>query len=93
VLHDEPESILPFLTVRGAPLLEAAVDFATPYIERAVKAERIPPVHPRAAAEWAARILLSLLLTPSVVVDLDDPKQVSAFVGWITRAIGETRER
>jgi AcrR family transcriptional regulator len=87
VLHEEPQAILPFLTVQGAPLLEAAVGFATPYIERAVKAERIAPVHPRAAAEWGARILLSLVLTPSVVVDLDDRNQLRAFVGWLTRAI------
>lgn len=87
VLTREPESILPLLTVQGAPLLEAAVDFATPYIERAVKAELIEPVDPRAAAEWGARIVLSLLLTPSVVVDLDDDEQVKAFVGWLTQSL------
>lgn len=87
VLREEPESILPLLTVDAAPLLNAAVDFATPYIERAVKAERITAVDPRAAAEWAARILLSLLLTPSVTVDLDEPDQRDAFVGWITEKI------
>lgn len=87
VLREEPESILPLLTVQGAPLLEAAVDFATPYIERAVKTERLAPVDARAAAEWGARILLSLLLTPSVVVDLDDPVQVRSFVAWLTQTI------
>jgi AcrR family transcriptional regulator len=80
VLREEPESILPLLTVRAAPLLEAAVEFATPYIERAVKARRMPPTHPQLAAEWAARVLLSLLLTPSVVLDLDDDAQLEAFV-------------
>jgi AcrR family transcriptional regulator len=84
VLRDEPGAILPVLTVQAAPLLEAAVDFATPYIERAVKQERIVPlVSPRAAAEWAARILLSLVLTPSVTVDLDDETELKAFVSWI----------
>lgn len=87
VLREEPESILPLLTVQGAPLLEAAVDFATPYIERAVKTKRLAPVDARAAAEWGARILLSLLLTPSVVVDLDDPDQVKTFVAWLTQTI------
>ena len=87
ILREEPQSILPFLTVQGAPLLEAAVEFATPYIERAVKAERIEPVDPRAAAEWGARVLLSLLLTPSVVVDLDDEEPLRTFVGWLPRAV------
>ena len=88
VISQEPNSILPLLTVNGAPLLAAAVDFATPYIERAIKAERIARVDPRVAAEWAARMLLSLLLTPSVTIDLDDPKQLKKFVSWVSERLG-----
>jgi AcrR family transcriptional regulator len=88
VIKDEPDSILPLLTVKGAPLLAAAVDFAAPYIERAIKAQRMARVDPRLAAEWAARMLLSLLLTPSVTIDLDDPKQLQRFVSWVTERIG-----
>jgi AcrR family transcriptional regulator len=87
VIRDEPDSIVPLLTVKGAPVLEAAVAFAAPYIERAVKAERIAAVDPRVAAEWAARILLSLLLTPSVTVDLDDPEELRKFLWWIGERI------
>jgi AcrR family transcriptional regulator len=88
VLRDEPDSILPFLTINSAPLLEAAVEFAAPYIERAVKAERMAPVDPRVAAEWAARVLLSLLLTPSVTIDLDDPGSLEDFVAGIGSLVG-----
>ena len=88
VISEEPDAILPLLTVKGAPLLAAAVDFAAPYIERAVKADRIARVDPRVAAEWAARMLLSLLLTPSVTIDLDDPEQLKRFVSWVTERIG-----
>lgn len=84
-LASEPEELLPLLTVRAEPLLEVAVEFVSPYVERAVKSERIAPVEPRVAAEWAARVLLSLLLTPSVVVDLDDPSQLKRFVGWLVQ--------
>ena len=87
VIREEPDSIIPFLTVKATPLLDAAVDFAGPYIERAVKAERIAPVDPRVAAEWAARILLSLLLTPSVTIDLDDPEELKRFVRWVGERI------
>ncbi len=83
VLNDEPDSILPFLTTKSAPLLEAAVEFASPYIERAIKAERMAPVDPRLTAEWAARVLLSLVLSPSVTIDLDDPKELQWFVGTL----------
>ncbi len=86
-LREEPEAIVPLLTTQGAPVLEIAIEFATPYVERAVKAELIDPVDPRTASEWAARILLSLLLTPSVAVDLDDPAQLRAFVQWLPQAI------
>ncbi|MGH2759651.1 MAG: TetR/AcrR family transcriptional regulator [Actinomycetota bacterium] len=86
-LREEPESIVPLLTTQGAPVLEIAIEFATPFVERAVKAELIDPVDPRVASEWAARILLSLLLTPSVAVDLDDPEQLRAFVRWLPQAI------
>jgi AcrR family transcriptional regulator len=104
-LEDDPASLFErgLLTalhhLRGHALLrrvlrdEPEVEFMAPYVERAVKTERITPVDPRAAAEWAARVLLSLLLTPSVVVDLDDPQQLKGFVRWIIRGIprqGET---
>lgn len=84
VLRHEPEEVLPHLTVRAAPLVEAAVAFAAPFVERAIKTSNLQPMSPRAAAEWAARVLLSLLLTPSVTVDLDDPAQVEAFVSWMS---------
>ena len=34
----------------------------------------------RAAAEWIVRMLLSLVVMPSSVVDLDDPDAVRAYV-------------
>lgn len=83
ILAGEPEALLPSLTVRAEPLLSAAVDFATPYIERAVKARRMAPVDPPVAAEWAARMLLSLILTPSVTANLESPDELTAFVTWL----------
>ncbi|HVL81203.1 MAG TPA: helix-turn-helix domain-containing protein [Actinomycetota bacterium] len=90
-LRDEPETILPALTLDAQPLVEAGIAFATPYIERAVKAERMAKVDPRAAAEWAVRILLSLLLTPPVGVDLSDRRQVRRFLSVVMPTIGGGR--
>lgn len=91
VLREEPETILPALTTDAQPLIAASVEFAAPYIERAVKAERIPRMDPRVAAEWAARVLLSLLLTPPVSIDLSDRKQVRRFVSVVLPVPGGNR--
>ena len=91
VLSEEPDTILPALTTDGQPLIAAAVEFAAPYIERAVKAERLPRMDPRVAAEWAARVLLSLIMTPPVSIDLSDRKQVRRFVSVVLPGPGGKR--
>lgn len=91
MLREEPETIVPALTTDAQPLMAAAVEFAAPYIERAVKAERIPRMDPRVAAEWAARVLLSLLLTPPVTIDLSDRDQVRPFVSVVLPMPGGNR--
>lgn len=66
VLADEPETILPALTVQAAPLVSAAVDFLSPYVARATKESS---TQPEVIAEWGVRIVLSLVLLPPVSDD------------------------
>lgn len=92
VFRKEPELVLPYLTIHSQGLLVAAVEFMTPHIERTVKARNLK-VDPRIAAEWAARIILSLLTTPSVVADLRDPKHLRSYLAPILDSFADQTQR
>lgn len=85
VLRKEPEFVLPYLTNQSKGLLTAAIDFMEPYLERAKKTGGLL-VEPRVAAEWACRIILSLLTTPSVVAELRDPQVLKAYLAPVLGA-------
>jgi AcrR family transcriptional regulator len=69
------------LTRNAAPLLRECGQFLAPYLAAAKltgEVRRSLDVH--AAAEWFARMLFSLFLTPSDSLNLDDADAVSDFV-------------
>lgn len=70
------------LLTRNAPaLLRECGQFLTPYLAEAkLTGEVRPDLHVDAAAEWFARMLFSLFLTPSDRLDLDDAEAVRKFV-------------
>ena len=79
LLRTEPEFLLPLLTVSGGPFLAF---YRSLIVERwATMLDRgtIEPVDVDRAAEAVARLALSLVLTPSEVIDADDPDAVAAF--------------
>lgn len=90
VFRKEPELVLPYLTIHSRGLLLAAVGFLTPHLERTIKARNLK-VDPKIAAEWAARIILSLLTTPSVVADLGDPKNLRTYLAPILGSFAEIK--
>lgn len=79
LLRTEPELLLPLLTVDGGPFLafyrSLIVDRWTAMQARGA----IAPVDLSRAAEAAARLALSLVLTPVGVVNADDPDAVASF--------------
>ncbi|MFC7309517.1 TetR/AcrR family transcriptional regulator [Streptomyces monticola] len=79
-LRNDPHLVLPWFTTGAEPVIEQAVDFFAPYIKRAVAEGDFPAVDPRPLVEWAYRIIVSLLLTPSTL-PLDDPAELRDFVG------------
>ena len=91
LLRREPEFVLPYLTNKSKGLMTAAIDFMEPYLERARKSEELS-VDPRVAAEWACRIILSLLTTPSVVADLKDPDAMKRYLAPVLGAFAGTKE-
>lgn len=92
VLRKEPEFVLPYLTIRSEGLLTAAIDFMEPFLERAKKKAGLQ-VEPRVAAEWACRIILSMLTTPSVVADLKDPEELRGYLAPVLGAFGKGGRR
>jgi AcrR family transcriptional regulator len=81
-LPSEDESLLAtMLTLRTERVVGKLVDFWLPLLaDAAARGEVRPDLHHRRAAEWIVRQMLSLVLMPSVVIDLDDPEQVREFV-------------
>lgn len=80
LLADQPEVVLPWLTTHSSPVIERAVDVASPQLARAVEHGELRRVDPRVAAEWIARLAISLITTPSVTADLTEPVRLRRFV-------------
>lgn len=78
VLESEPETILPYLTVQGAPFVAAGREYLAARLLRDYDDDRTPE-EVLIVADVIVRLLLSFLLTPQTLVDLDDPDQARAF--------------
>jgi len=80
VLDTEPERLLPLITVEQHRVLEFITAFLLPYLEREERAGRVRPgVDLQAAADYVARMILSLIGSPGRW-DMDDPDQVHTLV-------------
>jgi AcrR family transcriptional regulator len=80
VLDTEPERLLPLITVEQHRVLEFITAFLLPYLEREERAGRVRPgVDLQAAADYVARMILSLIGSPGRW-DMDDREQVRVLV-------------
>lgn len=79
VLESEPETILPLLTVQGAPFIAVARGYLAASLVRDHGESGQTPEDFTMVADVVVRLILSYLLTPQTVVDLDDPEQARAF--------------
>jgi AcrR family transcriptional regulator len=76
LLRHEPDVLLPFVAFdRQGPLLEGAVVFLAPHLERFVD-------HRTACetVEWVARLVISYTFTPAATIDLCDEVDVRRLV-------------
>lgn len=80
---DQEDTLLAtLLTAHLEGIVASWVDFWQPFLaEAAARGEIRGDLDRREAAEWIVRIMLSLVVMPSAVVDLDDEKAVRGFVG------------
>lgn len=79
LLKTEPEIVLPYLTVKGAPVLELGRDYLVEFITRLQSEGKLPEYDPEPLAEMIARTALSLALTPQTVLPLDDDAAIRRF--------------
>lgn len=78
LLETEAESTLPYFTVQGTPLITAAAHFLADVVSRNLGDSRS---HEEllVVSEVVARLVISFVLSPSVIIDLDDPEVTRAF--------------
>ena len=81
LLRTEPELILPSLTVKGAPVLEAGREFIAGFAHQEAEAGRLAlsAEDVQGVSEMLARAVLSFLLTPESVLGLRTPAELRAF--------------
>jgi len=79
LLATEPEIVLPYLTVQGAPVIELGRDYLAEFIVRLQREGKLPHYDPLPLAEMVARTSLSMALTPQTVIPLDDNAAVRRF--------------
>jgi AcrR family transcriptional regulator len=69
------------LTTQIEGLLAEFVDFWQPFlVDASARGEIGVDIDHRRAAEWIVRVMVSFVVMPSVVIDLDDPRAVRTFV-------------
>jgi AcrR family transcriptional regulator len=89
----EPEAVLTTFTTAAEPLLARAVALLEPELADAVERGEVRGIAPDVAAEWVARIALSLVLTPSVTRDLSDPAELRRYLtSLLVGGLGAARE-
>ncbi|MEC3916714.1 TetR/AcrR family transcriptional regulator [Nocardia sp. CDC160] len=79
LLKTEPEIVLPYLTVQGAPVIELGRDYLAEFITRLQSEGKLPQYDPLPLAEMIARAALSLALTPQTVIPIGDPEALRRF--------------
>ncbi|GAA5088356.1 MULTISPECIES: TetR/AcrR family transcriptional regulator [Nocardia] len=79
LLATEPELVLPYLTTKGAPVLELGRDYLAEFIARLQQEGKLPAYDPEPLAEMIARTALSLALTPQTVIPLHDDAAIRQF--------------
>ena len=78
LLETEAEATVPYFTVQGAPLITAAAHFLAGVVSRSVHDSRS---HEEllVVSEVTVRLVISFILSPSMIIDLDDPDTTRAF--------------
>jgi AcrR family transcriptional regulator len=80
MLELEPALVVTAFTLRADAVLRQAVALLSPELERAADDGEVVGIPPDVAAEWVARVAISLVLTPSVTRDLTDAAELRRYL-------------
>jgi len=81
MIATDPHAFAAAISTGGRELLSLAIDTVKPMVEEAIAGGEVrADVDPAHAAEWIVRMVLSLISTPSVTFDRDDPADVRNFL-------------
>lgn len=78
-LREEPEILLPYLTLRSGPMVETGMRIFADVIQLGVRSGEFRPVHPEWAAETLFRLVMSFFSLPQLAIRVDDPEQVRQY--------------
>lgn len=90
-LKENPEQVLPYLTVKARPFIDQTTILLAPYFRQLLTEEQLASINVKAAAEWSFRIATSLLVTPGVVETQTD-EQLGDFIGNLLKVSAITEE-
>ena len=81
LLRSEPELLLPYLTVKGSPVLAAGREFSAGFARSEAEAGKLPLTEEQieGVSELLARAVLSFVLTPDSVLGLKTQAEIRAF--------------
>ncbi len=79
LLSTEPESLLIHLTREAGPVVGAARGFLAERLGRKLDSRVVRPIDVEIGAEMLVRLVLSFLLTPSTVAELETPEDARRF--------------
>lgn len=78
-LAEEPEVLLPYLTLRSGPVARSTTALFHDIIEHGQRAGVFGPMRADWAAETLFRLVMSFFILPTMMIDVDDPDEVRGY--------------
>jgi AcrR family transcriptional regulator len=93
-LHEQPELVLPALTIHSAPLIDRTAELFEEQLGRSLALAGTADLTPRATVEWLFRIIVSLVTTPGSLAGPgnDGPDAVRDSVRALVRLAALSRD-
>jgi AcrR family transcriptional regulator len=82
-LQEEPDVLLPYLTLRSGPVAQSTMRLFAEVIEGGIAAGELRRVESEWAAETLFRLLMSFFSLPQLTIRIDDPSQVRAYAAGL----------